>query len=69
MSHQRKSTLLPVSAVADRFGRSSRTIREWIVHGLQPHGLRLPAVRVGREWRVSESDLYAFEQELARRAQ
>lgn len=39
---QRDRTMLSIARVAERFGRSPRTVRWWIATG------RLPVVRIGR---------------------
>ena len=52
-----------VRAVARRFGRSPRTVRDWIAHGCPtPGGLvRLEAARVGRRWMIRDDWLERFE--------
>ena len=38
--------------------KATRTIRRWIVDGIG--GVRLPASRLGRQWRVHPDDLASF---------
>ena len=46
--------LFSVAEVAERLGMSKYTISDWIKAG------RLKATRIGRFWRIRESDLEAF---------
>jgi excisionase family DNA binding protein len=46
--------LFSIADVAERLGMSTYTIRDWIKAG------RLKATRIGRFWRIRESDLEAF---------
>jgi|SRR5579884_2523539 len=48
------SKLLTVPQVADAFQVTSQTIRNWIDQGL------LPALRVGRAYRIREADVAAL---------
>lgn len=52
-----------VDAVADRFNRSPRTIRDWINHGCRtPEGtIRLQAAKLGKSWVVKREWLDFFE--------
>lgn len=52
-----------VEAVADRFQRSPRTIRDWINHGCKtPDGtIRLQAAKLGKAWVVKHEWLDYFE--------
>ena len=51
------------AAAGERLGRSARTIRAWITEGCPtPKGrVRLPAMKLGREWQVTEEGLAVFE--------
>lgn len=46
--------MLTTAQVADRFGVSKRTVQSWINRGL------LPAVRMGRDWFVTDTDVDKF---------
>jgi excisionase family DNA binding protein len=46
--------LLTPEAAANRLGIAPRTLREWLRSG------KLPGVKLGRLWRVKETDLEAF---------
>ncbi|MEE0801075.1 MAG: helix-turn-helix domain-containing protein [Gemmiger sp.] len=48
--------LYTCAQVAERYGVSPLTVREWIRGGM------LEAIRLGRDYRVSEEDLVRFEQ-------
>ncbi|MCT4372831.1 helix-turn-helix domain-containing protein [Yangia mangrovi] len=52
-----------VEAVADRFQRSPRTIRDWINHGCKtPEGtIHLQAAKLGKSWVVKREWLDFFE--------
>jgi excisionase family DNA binding protein len=49
----RRPRYVSTSVIANRLGVSSRTIRLWAECG------QLPAIKVGRQWRIEEGD---FEQ-------
>lgn len=57
-----------IDSVARRFGRSPRTIRDWIDKGcVTPRGrVRLQAARVGRRWLVRTEWLEVFEARVMR---
>lgn len=57
-----------VAGVATRFGRSPRTIRDWIATGcVTPSGrIRLPAIRAGKALMIDDEDLELFELRLRR---
>ncbi len=46
--------LLTPEAAANRLGIAPRTLREWLRSG------KLPGVKLGRLWRIRETDLKAF---------
>ena len=52
-----------VDAVADRFQRSPRTVRDWITRGCRtPDGvIRLQAAKLGKSWLVKKEWLEFFE--------
>lgn len=52
-----------VEAIADRFQRTPRTIRDWINHGCKtPEGtVRLQAAKLGKSWVVKKEWLEFFE--------
>ncbi len=56
----RRSRYLPTSVVASRLGVSARTVRLWAECG------EIPAVKIGRQWRIEETEL---ERWLSRRFQ
>ena len=58
--------LLTVQEVADQVGFSLETIRRYIKRGI--NGKRLPAIRMGREYRIRPSDLREFLAQLIRAA-
>lgn len=47
-----------VSEVAQHFRTSEWTVRNWLRTGY------LPGTKIGREWRISDSDLLMFRDEL-----
>lgn len=55
-----------VADIAVRFGRSPRTIRDWIAHGCAtPNGrIALPAIRAGKKLTIQSEDLELFEARL-----
>lgn len=59
-----------VQELAPLFGRSPRTIRDWIETGCKtPNGcVRLEAVKIGRWWSVSEDALVLFHHHLKTQA-
>lgn len=59
-----------VQELAPLFGRSPRTIRDWIETGCKtPNGcVRLEAVKIGRWWSVSEDALVLFRHHLKAQA-
>lgn len=52
--------------VGIRYGKSARTIRDWITRGCRCGAslVMLPAVKAGRGWLIEESDLEVFELRL-----
>lgn len=52
-----------IEAIADRFQRNPRTIRDWINHGCKtPDGtIRLQAAKLGKSWVVKKEWLEFFE--------
>lgn len=52
-----------IDAVAARFGRNPRTIRDWINHGCKTPGgrIRLQATKLGKSWIVKKEWLEFFE--------
>ena len=52
------------AAAGERLGRSARTIHDWITEGcLTPKGrVRLPAMKLDREWQVTDEALAVCEQ-------
>jgi transposase len=52
-----------IEAIADRFQRNPRTIRDWINHGCKtPDGtIRLQAAKLGKSWVVRKEWLEFFE--------
>ena len=50
----RGQALLTPSQVAERLQFSQRTVAEWLRWG------KLPGVKIGNKWRVSEQDLAQF---------
>jgi excisionase family DNA binding protein len=50
--------LLRIREVAAELGLAAKTVRKWILTG------KLPAVKLGREWRVESEELAIF---IARR--
>ena len=52
-----------IEAIADRFQRNPRTIRDWINHGCKtPDGtIRLQAAKLGKSWVVKRDWLEFFE--------
>jgi hypothetical protein len=59
-----------VQEVAPLFGRSPRTIRDWIETGCKtPNGcVRLKAMKIGRWWSVPEEELVLFRHRLSHHA-
>ncbi len=49
-----REPLMTVQEVADRMKVTPRTVGDWIRHS------KLRAIKVGRDWRVSVSDLETF---------
>ena len=49
-----REPLMTVQEVADRMKVTPRTVGDWIRHS------KLRAIKVGRDWRVSVTDLEAF---------
>ncbi len=47
-------TFFTLDEVASELHTSPRTLRDWVKRG------RLPAYKVGREWRIEATDLEAF---------
>lgn len=57
-------TWLTVREVAQHLKAPERTIRHWITHGTgSPLQVRLAAVKFGRSWRVTQTDLRRFEEQ------
>lgn len=52
--------------IAVRYGKSARTIRDWITHGCPSGGsvIHLPAMKAGKGWLISEHDLEFFDLRL-----
>jgi transposase len=52
-----------IDAIAERFQRNPRTIRDWINHGCKtPDGtIRLQAAKLGKSWVVKREWLEFFE--------
>jgi len=52
-----------IEAIADRFQRNPRTIRDWVNHGCKtPDGtIRLQAAKLGKSWVVKTEWLEFFE--------
>jgi hypothetical protein len=52
-----------IEAVAERFGRNPRTIRDWINHGCKTSDgtVRLQAAKLGKSWVVKKEWLEFFE--------
>jgi excisionase family DNA binding protein len=51
--------LVPVARLADRWNVAPLTVRRWIAEG------RIQALRVGRLWRVRNSEVERFEREAS----
>ena len=51
------------ATAGEHLGRSARTIRAWMTEGCPtPKGrMRLPAMKLGREWQATEGGLAVFE--------
>lgn len=54
--------LMPLHDIAQRYRKSPETIRLWITKGLLINSERckLPAMKIGATWSVSEQDLLEF---------
>lgn len=54
--------LLPLHEIAKNYRKSPETIRLWITKGILINGERhkLPAMKIGCVWSVSETDLLEF---------
>lgn len=52
-----------IEAIADRFQRNPRTIRDWINRGCKTHDgtIRLQAAKLGKSWVVKKEWLEFFE--------
>ncbi len=61
---------LSIEAIAARFQRSPRTIRDWINHGCKtPDGkIRLQAAKLGKSWVVKNEWLEFFEFQIMPRS-
>jgi excisionase family DNA binding protein len=56
--HPREPLLLLEEVAAICRAKATKTVRSWIKAGIR--GERLPASRLGRQWRVHPDDLAAF---------
>lgn len=63
-----KKRFIKPDEVAVRYGRSSRTIREWITNGCRSGAsiVTLPAMKAGKGWLIAEEDLEIFDLRLKR---
>lgn len=52
--------------VAARYGKSARTIRDWIIRGCRCGAsvIHLSAMKAGKGWLISENDLELFDLRL-----